>query len=405
MKKLQSITIALAGIALMATAAKAQMSVYDKNAPIGWATVSATLTGGEDQNSVTVTTLDELKTAMSGTTKKTIYIKGEIKFTGSVAFQNVKNKTIYGLEGSALTNLVHSSYTNQTGIMTLKSCDNIILRNLTFKSAGAYDIDGSDNLTLQTCTNIWVDHCDFQDGVDGNFDCNNGSDNIAVTWCRFRYLIAPWPGGSGGSDDHRNCCLWGGSDSNIAKDGGKLNTTFANCWWDEGCHERMPRVRFGKVHIVNCLFSCENNNYCVGAGYKSNIYVENCAFVNVRKPWARYATSSGKTDYNITMTGNKGAKDEQSKSGSESYFVPSKQYTYEAYDVNLVENEVSTYAGATLRITEGAGVNTPIEAITTDKPSEVTLYDMSGRKVENTEKKGIYIAKTKNGETAKKMKM
>jgi pectate lyase len=67
---------------------------------------------------------------------------------------------------------------------------------------------------MQACDYIWVDHCDFQDGVDGNFDANNGSDHLSITWCRFRYLIAPWAGGSGGSNDHRNTNLWGGSDSN-----------------------------------------------------------------------------------------------------------------------------------------------------------------------------------------------
>lgn len=399
------IMVALAAITLSTANAEAQMSAYDKNAPVGWATVSATPTGGEDQNSVTVSTLSELQSAMSGTAKKTIYIKGEIKFSGSVAFQKVKNKTIYGLEGSALTNLTHTSSVSNTGIMYLKQCDNIIMRNVTFKSAGAYDIDGNDNLTVDNCTNVWIDHCDFQDGVDGNFDCKSGSNNIAVTWCRFRYLIAPWKGGSGGSDDHRNCCLWGSSDKNVSTDGGKLNTTFANCWWDEGCHERMPRVRFGKVHVVNCLFSCKNNNYCVGAGYRSNVYVEKCAFVNVKKPWACYATNGSYTDYNITMTGNIGAKDEQSKSGSIEYFVPSDYYSYEAYEAGLVESEVGTYAGATLKVTEGAGVQTATEEIWAEKDEVVKMYDLTGREVSAKERKGIYIIKTKSGKTAKRMKM
>ena len=62
--------------------------------------------------------------------------------------------------------------------------DNLILCNLTFKSAGACDTDGWDNLCIDGTTNIWIDHYDFQDGVDGNFDCKNASDNIAVTGWR-----------------------------------------------------------------------------------------------------------------------------------------------------------------------------------------------------------------------------
>ena len=43
--------------------------------------------------------------------------------------------------------------------------------------------------------------------------------------------------------------LIGGSNNNMDIDGGKLNCTFINCWWGEGCAERCPRVRFGKVHV------------------------------------------------------------------------------------------------------------------------------------------------------------
>jgi pectate lyase len=270
--------------------------------------------------------------------------------------KDAANKTVYGLPGSVLQNSIHSAVVAQSGVLSFNRCKNIILRNLTFKSAGAYDIDGNDNLQFQSSDYIWVDHCDFFDGVDGNFDCNNGSDHISITWCRFRYLIKPYAGGSGGSDDHRNCCLWGGSDNN-EKDRGHLRTTFANCWWDQGCHERMPRVRFGQVHIVNCLYSCSGNGYCIGAAYASNIYAEKNVFSGVNYPWKCYAEKSGKTDYNITMTGNSGASDEQKHSGSIAFFNPYSVYSYTAMDVNKVQSEVSGHAGATLKITEGSTVS------------------------------------------------
>ena len=329
------------------------MSSYDKNAPVGWGTVGGSITGSNGKNVVTVTTASEFLSAMAGTTAKTIYVKGKLTFTGRQTVQGAKNKTVYGLSGSSLVNTTHTATVANTGILTLKNCSNIILRNLTFKGAGAYDCDGYDNLTLQNCDYVWVDHCDFQDGVDGNFDANNGSDHISVTWCRFRYLISPWAGGSGGSDDHRFSDLWGGSDKSASTDEGKLRTTFANCWWDEGCRERMPRVRFSQMHIVNCLYSSSVANYCVGAGYKSNIYVEKSAFTSTKTkktPWKNCATSSGYTDYNITLTGNSGASDQQSRSGSNSYFNPYSYYSYTPMSVSNVQSQVSTYAGATLSI-------------------------------------------------------
>lgn len=362
------------------------LSPYDQNAPLGWATVGGTVTGGEGGTKVTVTTRTELLNAMAGTAKKIIYVKGEIEFTGSTTLRSAQNKTVIGLKGSALVNSIHSSTVSQSGILYLRDCKNIILRNLTFKSAGAYDIDGNDNLTLHGCTYMWIDHCDFQDGVDGNFDCNNGSDNICVSWCRFRYLISPWAGGSGGSDDHRNCNLWGGSDKNASTDQGKLRTTFANCWWDEGCSERMPRVRFGKVHVVNSLYSSSNAHYCVGYGYKSNIYVEGCAFTSAaakKTPWKNYATSSKYTDYNITTRDNLNASDFQSRSGSEEYFIPTDYYTLASYSSSLVEQVVGNEtngAGATLDITSQddnvTAINTPLAPA-----ASTEYYSLSGTRL------------------------
>jgi pectate lyase len=59
----------------------------------------------------------------------------------------------------------------------------------------------------------------------------------------------------------------------------------------------MPRVRFGLVHVLNCLYSSSVTNYCVGGGYKSNVYIEGCAFTSSKAkntPWKNYATSGSK---------------------------------------------------------------------------------------------------------------
>ncbi len=387
------ITSVLSSAALAQTINTEALSVYDKNAPLGWATVGGSITGSNDENPVTVETKAEFISALSGTAKKTIYVKGTIEFTGLTSINGAQNKTVYGLPESVLSNSTHTDDKSKTGILQLKNCKNIILRNLTFKSAGAYDIDGSDNLEIQNSTYIWVDHCDFQDGVDGNLDCNNGSDNICISWCRFHYLIDPWSGGSGGSNDHRFTNLWGGSDKNASKDEGKLRTTFVNCWWDEGCKERMPRIRFGQVHILNCLYSSSIANYCVGVGYRCNAYLEKSAFTStkaIKTPWKNYATSSGYTDYNITVIDCQGASDTQSKSGDIAYFIPSEKYSYEGYDANLVESVVSDSnngAGATLKYKNSSGIDkTPY----TNEILRITYYNLNGCEL-STPQKGINI--------------
>ena len=371
----------------MTVSAAATDSQNDEGNLVGWASVDGQTTGSSDENPVTVTTAAELVSAMKSSGKKTIYIKGTIQIDGQTAISNASDKTIYGLPESSLSNTNHSDEKAKSGILMLKNCQNIILRNLTFKGAGAYDIDGNDNLTLQNCQHIWVDHCDFQDGVDGNLDCQHGSDFITISWCRFRYLIDPWSGGSGGANDHRYTNLIGSSDKNAAEDEGHLRITYAQCWWDEGCRERMPRIRFGQVHLVNCLYSSSVANYCVGTGYRCNAYVEKCVFVNQKNPWKNYATSGSYTDYNITVTDCLGANDEQSHSGAIEYFNPYAVagYSLTPMDKDQVTAELQEKAGATLAIEEGEKYTTGLASPFTDT-APTTFYSLAGTKMQQQER-------------------
>ena len=364
---------------------------------VGWASVNRNMTGSNDENPMTVTTADELKSAMKTAGKVTIYIKGDINIDGQIAFDGITDKTIYGLSGSKLVNSRHSENKKESGILMLKNCRNIILRNLTFQGAGAYDIDGNDNLTLSGCEYIWVDHCDFQDGVDGNLDCNNGTDHVSITWCRFRYLLTPWGNGSGGADDHRYSNLIGSSDKNAEKDEGRLRITYANCWWDEGCRERMPRIRFGQVHIVNCLYSSSVSNYCIGTGYRCNAYVEKCVFINQKNPWKNYATSGSYTDYNITVTDCVGAKDEQSNSGNIEFFNPYAiiGYNISTCDKEQTEERVRQGAGATLPIEEGEPYTTGTYGLIKYQNQTTEHYTLSGVRISKPAH-GLYISVSKD---------
>ena len=421
-KKMKKTLLALAamafsGIAMAQEIDTEKLSAHDKNAPIGFA---AGVTGGEGGTTVTVETYSALKAQLTtfDQTKKTIYVKGTITFDGQMEVRGVKNKTIIGLEGATLQNLNEDTPTantdaakkaaiNKTGVLLIRECDNIVIRNLTFKSAGACDFNANDNLYLYGSTNVWVDHCDFQDGVDGNFDIALASDNVSVTWCRFRYLKAPRAHGYGGSsNDHRFTNLIGNDDSQTG-DTGKLRTTFYSCWWDEGCKERMPRVRFGKVHTLNCLYSSSNSSYCVGGGYKSNVYIEKCAFISDRakkNPWKNYATSSGKTDYNVTITGCQGASDNQSKSGDIEYFIPASEYSgYYSYAASEVESTVSNSengAGATLKFKDASGIQ---GVAASSQVTAVEYYTLDGRRLQEPQR-GINIQVTRRADGTKQTK-
>lgn len=342
---------------MLCLASFAATSPYDLNRPVGWGTVKQSITGGEGGTCVTVTSASDLEKYLKASGNYTIYVKGAITVNSMISVL-VKNKSIYGLPGSYLYNPNRTS--SESGILYFKpGSDNIIMRNMTFKSAGAYDVDGNDNFCIDKTTNIWVDHCDFQDGVDGNFDCKNSSDYVCVTWCRFHYLIPPKAGGSGGANDHRYTDLWGSSDSKTT-DAGHLNTTFMYCWWGEGCVERMPRVRFGKVHILNCLYNSTSSNYCVGAGNNSSIYVEKTAFIGVQDPYKNYSSSSdpGYLTFDDCLFTNCKTQNGNTK-GTGKAFTPSTYYSLTGIDKSLVESVVSdakTGAGATLNVVECKGV-------------------------------------------------
>ena len=327
--------------------------------PVGWASVDVVTDGGRGENPVVVSSFEELKKVLKrgATTRQTIYLKGRIDVPGLFHIRDVQNKSIIGLSGSVLANDKYTLSKDSTGILALENCKNIILQNITFKGPGAFDRDASDNLSMSHAEHIWVDHCDFQDGMDGNFDCNQGSDYITVSYCRFRYLRQPWPKladdqNDDHNSDHRFSNLLGSSDREGARSAGKLRTTFDHCWWDEGCRMRMPFVRFGQVHLLNCLYSSSMALTYIQARYQSNILVDACAFVNMPKDIHIYQTSAkgreGYRDYNIRFRHCLGAKDMEERYGDTPYFTP--PYRYAAENSSLVEKAVKASAGATLNI-------------------------------------------------------
>ena len=232
-------------------------------------------TGGGSATPTLVSSVSELKSAIGSKAKdKVVIITKSLTFTSMLTMQNAQNVTILGLPGVKLVSTQQNATTS--GILFVKKSSNIIIRNLIFEGPGAYDCDGNDNLCFEGVTKAWVDHCEFQDGCDGNFDNKSTTDNVTVSWCRFRYLKAPKAGGSGGADDHRFTNLLGSSSSDKPSDG-TYNFTWAYCWWDEGCKERMVRCRNAELHFLNCYWNSSVANYYVGPE-NVKAYFEGCMF-------------------------------------------------------------------------------------------------------------------------------
>lgn len=164
-----------------------------------------------------------------------------------------------------------------SGLLKISRCDNIIIRNIRFEGPGSIDVSGDDLLTASATTHLWVDHCDFMDGMDANFDINSRSDFITVSWCTFSY--------SNRAYIHMNTNLVGASDNpNQGVD--NLNVTFANCIWGKGCDQRMPMARFGTIHVLNCLYDCSGNTVAANARKDCEMLVEGCYFMpGVKRPF------------------------------------------------------------------------------------------------------------------------
>lgn len=308
------------------------------------------VTGGGSATPTLVSNESQLMNALKNS-NKVIIITQDITVSGQISTDK-SNLTIMALPGVKLVNNTQTK--DGSGILYLKG-SNIILRNLTFEGPGAYDCDGKDNLTLNGAKNVWVDHCDFQDGIDGNFDINGLADNISVTWCRFRYLKAPKSGGSGGAADHRFSNLVGSGSSDKPSDG-TYNITFAYCWWDNGCKQRMTRCRNASQHFLNCYWNSNVADYYIGPE-NADCYIEGCTIEGKpAKDHIFYQNYGGKNGVKfIDCTSAKGVP---SNVTDRTVLTPTYSYTaLSAADAKTAVTNSSCGAGATLTVTNTGEVS------------------------------------------------
>jgi pectate lyase len=255
--------------------------------PVGWAAIpgggfNAPTTGGCNATPVTVNSLSALNTALTGFQAKVIRVEGTI--TGTV--QMTANTTLEGASGARIN-----------GSIQIDNDINVIVRNLIVVGNNCSDAsnceDGADAISINGGSHhVWVDHCDISNGSDGNLDVVDASDFVTVSWTKFSY--------SGTSRTHRYSNLVG-DDDNATADAGKLGVTYHHCWWADRVQERMPRVRYGRVHLFNNLWTSSGNDQCVQLGTNGNIRMENNVFIGVTNP-------INSTDYNpgsgaVTATG------------------------------------------------------------------------------------------------------
>jgi pectate lyase len=232
---------------------------------------AAGTTGGGNASPITVTTAAALRSAVDGnTTSRVVIVNANINL-GTSSLRVGSNKTIKGANANITI----------TGCIQIIGVSNVIIQNLNLTNPSG--VATGDGIEIHSSTRVFVTKCTFNNCADGSLDIVRGSDLITVSWCRFRYTS---------QTSHCFVNLIGNGDNAGDTDRGKLRITMHHNWWDNGCVERMPRVRFGRVHLYNNFYASNRTNYCVGVGNESQILLQNCYFENQPRPWANYSSSS-----------------------------------------------------------------------------------------------------------------
>ncbi|WP_104981451.1 pectate lyase family protein [Sorangium cellulosum] len=247
------------------------------SALVGWAGESghgvATTTGGLGGATVTATTAEQLLEHAESAEPLIIQISGDIELSG-VDIDVASNKTLVGVgPGATLRGRLQIR-----GKSIGEPIQNVIVQNLKIDASSTVD----DGIQIHFAHHVWVDHVEIWDALDGNLDVVHGSDLVTVSWSKFHYTSnAPDPA-------HRFSNLVGHSNNNADEDTGRLRVTYHHTWWAEGVTERMPRVRFGEVHVFNNYYSAAGNNYAIGGGLQARLRIENNYFDGVKDPHVFY---------------------------------------------------------------------------------------------------------------------
>lgn len=321
----------------------------------GFATQNGGTTGGKGYSEVTVDNATDLKSyAKAG--NKIIYVKPGT-YMGPVEVGS--NVTIYGYQGAIIAQPSTGS------AMKLSGSKNVIIRNLKFKGVGAHDDDDEDCLQVNhESKNVWIDHVDIYDGHDGNLDITNASDYVTISWTKFSYTSA--------STGHQFSNLIGNSKTKTS-DRGHLNVTIHHTWWADGVKERMPRVRFGKVHVANNLFDSKDASHCVRAAIEADIRIEKNVFIGVKKDLDLYTSDGAITA--AQMIGNYEENVGTKQAGTGTAFTP--PYSMSLTDVSTqakayaLRDSIKLYAGATLPDPGSSSVVTPSSSSSAKSSSSV----------------------------------
>ena len=232
--------------------------------PVGWATMGEGVTGGGPATPQLVRSMTELQALAAGDEPRVLHVDGGFSGTLHVG----SNKTIIGRPGARIE--------GQPAALRLTGSRNVIIRNLTLVGDSAHH---EPNTVLHDAENIWLDHNSFVDGRPDLVVLSGTTDLVTISWNHFRYTVH--------AHEHGGVNI-GASDADV-QGRGRLRTTLHHNFFAELVNERMPRVRFGQVHVFNNLADAGTDElirsyYAVRPGVDANVRSERNIYRNFVGP-------------------------------------------------------------------------------------------------------------------------
>lgn len=197
----------------------------------------------------------EAQFILSNNEPKIVFLSGSIVFPTQI-YENTKIGSNTMLIGIGKTAKILNSG------LDINGTNNITIRNIEFKNAP------DDAITIEEgAHHVWIDHCVFDHAEDGLCDIVTGSDYITLSWNIFK--------------NQRKTILIGNSDKAEEIDKNHLHVTLHHNWFINS-KARLPRVRFGKVHVFNNYY--ENIETGARSTKHAEVLLENNAFYRVDYP-------------------------------------------------------------------------------------------------------------------------
>ena len=203
------------------------------------------VTGGSLGQSVTVTTLEDLKRYLASPDPYVVSFSQ--RFEGGEAIPVASHKMLLGVGSSA----------HLQGLgLSINGSRNVIIRNVTVShvvAAGAGDANDAIEIT-GGAKNIWIDHCELysdlthdKDFYDGLIEIKNAASFITVSWNVLH--------------NHYKASLISSGDGQIADT--VIRATYHNNYF-HNCGSRLPSIRFGMAHVFNNYYK-DNPDSCINS--------------------------------------------------------------------------------------------------------------------------------------------